>query len=183
MTSVLTVNRPRSRTLIHPGPPCPVRIQSLRSQSAAHIRLRLEPGRTLFDALVAPLADRGITSASTTILGGSFTNFEYCVAPPDPSGQAVIAYTAPIQVGGAFLIFGNATVGWSLAERPLVHCHAAFLTEDGRVKGGHVITERSVVGADPITVLVTSLDAFRLSQCFDPETNIPLLQPQGEPGP
>jgi predicted DNA-binding protein with PD1-like motif len=170
---------PRPRTLIHPGRFNPVRIQSMHATSARHFRLALQPGRSLFEALVRPLVEEGVENASTTILGGSFTQLYYCVAPPDPSGQAVIAYTRPIDAGAAFMIFGNATIGKSMDGAPLVHCHAAIRTGSGEVKGGHILTETCIVGRDPIPVLVTSLDAFELRQAFDPETNIPLLRPQG----
>lgn len=74
-------------------------------------------------------------------------------------------------------VFGNATLGKSLQNLPLVQCHAAIRTESGEVKGGHILTETSIVGSDPIPVLVTSLEAFELRQMFDPETNISLLLP------
>ncbi|WP_349643566.1 DUF296 domain-containing protein [Bradyrhizobium genosp. SA-3] len=137
----------------------------------------MEPGISLFDALVEPLARAGVASASMTILGGHFERLHYCVAPPDPSRQAVIAYANPIDAGRAYMIFGNATLGKSLQNRPLVHCHAAIRTESGEVKGGHILTETSIVGSDPIPVLVTSLEGFELRQMFDPETNISLLLP------
>lgn len=168
---------PRPRTMIHPGRFNPVRIQSLRSASGRHVRLALLPGVSLFDGLVKPLAERGITSASTTILGGYFDNLDYCVAPPDPKGEAVIAYTKPIPAGRSYMIFGNATLGVSMKGAPLVHCHAAIRTEAGEVKGGHILTDACIVGAAPIPVLVVSLDEFELRQDYDPETNIPLLQP------
>ncbi|MBP7002638.1 DUF296 domain-containing protein [Amaricoccus sp.] len=171
---------PRPRTLVHPGRFNPVRIQSQRSASGRHVRLALLPGVTLFDGLIQPLAALGITSASTTILGGFFDRLDYCVAPPDPEGSAVIAYTRPIPAGRACMIFGNATIGRSMKGAPLVHCHAAIRTEAGEVKGGHILTETCVVGRAPIPVLVTSLDEFELRQAFDPETNIPLLQPHRE---
>jgi predicted DNA-binding protein with PD1-like motif len=167
----------RPRTLIHPGRFNPVRIQSMRATSARHFRLTLQPGRSLFEALVRPLAEQGVENASTTILGGSFAQLHYCVAPPDPSGQAVIAYASPIDAGRAYMIFGNATLGKSVENLPLVHCHAAIRTEVGEIKGGHILTETCIVGSDPISVLVTSLDGFELRQVFDPETNISLLQP------
>lgn len=75
------------------------------------------------------------------------------------------------------MFFGNATLGKSLQNLPLVHCHAAIRTESGEIKGGHILTETCVVGSNPIPVLVTSLDGFELRQVFDPETNICLLQP------
>ncbi len=170
----------RPRMLIHPGPFNPVRIQSRRSTGGRHIRLNLIPGLSLFDAIVKPLAEIGVKSASTTILGGYFDDLDYCVAPPDPSRQAIIAYTNPIHAGHAYMIFGNATVGKNQNGDPIVHCHAAIRTECGSIKGGHIITQTCVVGPKPISVLVTSLDGFELRVTYDPETNIPLLLPREE---
>jgi hypothetical protein len=177
VTEISKTHYPRPRTFIHPGRFNPVRIQSLRSSTARHVRLALMPGLSLYDGLVKPLAAIGITSASTTILGGYFAKLQYCVAPPDPSGNAVVAYGKPIRAGRSYMIFGNATLGRSMKGEPLVHCHAAIRTESGVVKGGHILTESCIVGPDEIPVLVTSLDAFELRQAFDPETNMPLLQP------
>lgn len=177
MASRITTESPRPRTLIHPGAFNPVRIQSRHSMRARHVRLALPPGRSLFEALVRPLAELGITSASTTILGGFFEQLQFCVAPPDPSGRAVIAYTHPRAAGRCAMVFGNATLGKDAEGRPLVHCHAAIRMEDGEVRGGHVIAQGTIVGPEPISVLVTSLEGFELRLAFDPETNIPLLQP------
>jgi hypothetical protein len=171
---------PRPRMLVHPGRHNPVRINSLRSASGRHVRLSLAPGSSLYGGLITALADVGITNASTTILGGDFEALQYCVAPPDPTGQAVIAYGKPINAGCAYMVFGNATIGKSSTGQPLVHCHAVIRTESGAVKGGHILTERCIIGAKPISVLVISLDDFELRQAYDPETNIPLLQPFAE---
>ena len=81
---------PRPRTLVHPGRFNPVRIQMRQAAQARHIRLALQPGLSLLAALVEPLAAAGVTSASTTILGGFFDRLDYCVAPPDPEGRAII---------------------------------------------------------------------------------------------
>lgn len=51
-----TSSTPRPRTLIHPGRFNPVRIQSMHAPSARHFRLTLQPGVSLFDGLVKPLA-------------------------------------------------------------------------------------------------------------------------------
>jgi predicted DNA-binding protein with PD1-like motif len=171
---------PRSRTLIHPGAFNPVRIQSKLSQRARHVRLALQPGTSLFDGLVTPLLSLGIQSASMTILGGYFDTLQYCVAPPDPKHEAVIRYSEPIDAGRTYMVFGNATMGKGMDGRPIVHCHAAIRTAQGASKGGHIITQNAIVGPAPIPVLVTSLDGFDLRVAFDPETNIPLIQPLQE---
>lgn len=171
---------PRPRTLIHPGRASGNRFQTEASMQGQHYLLRLEPGRSLYDAMIEPLARHRVQFASTTILGGWFETLDYCVAPPDPSGQAVIAYTRPIAAGAAHMVFGNATIGVDTARRPLVHCHAAICTADGVLRGGHILTERSIIGPQPISVLVTAFAGFELRQAYDEETNIPLLRPEKE---
>ena len=172
-----TPRYPRARTLQHPGRFNPVRIQSRSGSGGRHIRLALQPGRDLFSALIEPLAELDITNASTTILAGFFETMVYCVAPPDPAGKAVIAYSAPRDAGPSTLVFGNATIGKAMNGEPLVHCHAAIRTATGELRGGHILTDRCMIAHQPISVLVTELAGIDLRQTFDPETNIPLIQP------
>jgi predicted DNA-binding protein with PD1-like motif len=169
---------PRSRTLVHPGPFNPVRIQARQSRSATHIRLALAPNADIFTAIVGPLNSMGIHSASITLLGGTLQAAHYCVAPPDPSGNAVIAYTPAISAGRAYLIFGNATVGKNSKGAPIVHCHAVIQTESGAIRGGHLFADNCIVGDEPIYALVTSIDDFQLIVTPDLETNISLIQPR-----
>jgi len=177
MTPDGVVKRKQPRFLRQPGPFNPIRIKMESSPFGRHIRLSLKPGETLFDAIVKPLAELNVRAASMTILGGAFETLDYCVAPPDPEGDAVVAYSKPITAGQSYMIFGNATLGISIEEKPLVHCHAVIRTESGDVMGGHIVTEQAVVGNNPISVLVISLEGFELHQAYDEETKISLLQP------
>jgi hypothetical protein len=165
------------RYLRQPGRFNPVRIKSIAIPVARHVRLLLQPGQNLYDAIVRPLASIGIQDASTTILGGWFQDLYYCVAPPDPEKRTVIVYSNPRHAGYSNMVFGNATLGRSLTGEPLVHCHAAVMTESGEVMGGHIVTEKTIVGPNPISVLVTAFEGFELHQSFDEETGIPLFQP------
>ena len=169
----------RPRLLRHPGPFNPLRIKAESSTYAIHIRLSLKPGETLFDAIVKPLSELDIHDASTTILRGAFEKLYYCVAPPDPEKHTAVAYSKPRDAGRAYMIFGNATLGRSIKGEPLVHCHAVVRTACGDVMGGHIITEQSIVGSKPISVLVTSIEGIELRQAFDEETRFSLLQPYG----
>lgn len=167
----------RTRTLAHPGRYNPIRINQMTSRAGKHIRLSLQPGVSIFDGLVSSLAEMGIHSASTTILGGYLDTLEYCVAPPDAKGAALIAYSAPLRAGKCEFIFGNATIGESADGQPMVHCHAVIRTKSGQLQGGHILTDTAVVSQRPMIVLVTSIDEFSIKQVFDPETQIPLFQP------
>jgi predicted DNA-binding protein with PD1-like motif len=168
---------PRARTLVHPGPVGPIRIEHRHANRARHFRLGLAPGRTMQDAIIEPLMRLGVRAASMTILGGQLEKLLYCVAPPDPTGERVANYTRPLAAGAATLIFGNATLGTNSRGEPVVHCHAAFVCEDGSVRGGHVVVDRSVVAAAPMTVLATSLDGIELRITQDEETHMPLMRP------
>ena len=168
---------PRPRTLVHPGPVGPIRIEHRHANLGRHFRLGLEPGGTLQDAIIEPLMGLGVQAASMTLLGGRLARLLYCVAPPDPSGERVANYTRPIDAGAATLIFGNATLGKSARGEPVVHCHATFVCEDGRVRGGHIVVDRSSVGDATIPVLATSLDGIELRITQDEETHMPLMRP------
>ena len=178
MTEYTTASAlPRARTLVHPGPAGPIRIEHRHANQARHFRLGLAPGRTMEDAIIEPLLVLGVRSASMTLLGGRLERLLYCVAPPDPTGERVANYTRPIDAGAATLIFGNATLGKSARGGPIVHCHATFVCADGRVRGGHIVVDRSVVGGAPLPVLVTSLDGIELRITQDDETHMPLMRP------
>ena len=168
---------PRARTLVHPGPVGPIRIEHRHANQARHFRLGLQPGRTMEDAIIEPLTRLGVRSASMTLLGGKLEKLLYCVAPPDPTGERVANYTRPIAAGAATLIFGNATLGKSARGEPIVHCHATFVCADGSVRGGHIVVDRSTIASAPIAVLVTSLDGIELRITQDEETHMPLMRP------
>jgi predicted DNA-binding protein with PD1-like motif len=168
---------PRPRTLVHPGPVGPIRIEHRHANRGRHFRLGLEPGRTMQDAIIEPLLRLGVQAASMTILGGRLERLLYCVAPPDPTGERVANYTRPIEAGAATLIFGNATLGKNGRGEAIVHCHATFVCEDGNVRGGHIVVDRSLVADTPIAVLATSLDGIELRITQDEETHMPLMRP------
>ncbi len=171
---------PGPHSLVHPGPLNPVRIKSMHCERGRHVRLSLSPGLSLYDALVAPLARAGIENASTTLLGGHLESVDYCVAPPDPSGTAVAAYTTPIHADNAYLVFGNATLGKDASGEAVVHCHAAIMTGNGEVRGGHILPHSCIIGRHPIVALVTSLEGFELRVTYDAETNLSFFLPTGE---
>ena len=48
------------------------------------------------------------------------------------------------------------------------------------MRGGHVLTEKAIVGASPVKVVATALDGFDLRISLDEETRMPLLRPTTE---
>lgn len=171
---------PRPRTLVHPGTYGAVRIEHMQADRGRHFRLSLPPGRSLYDSIVEALASVDVHNASMTLLDGDLESLSFCLARPDVSGGVVAAYSAPEVVQSARFIFGNATLGKSPAGSPVIHCHAVFRTAQGDVRGGHLLTDKAIVGATPVKVVATALDGFDLRISFDEETRMPLLRPQTE---
>jgi predicted DNA-binding protein with PD1-like motif len=169
---------PRARTVVHPGPYGPVRIAHMHADKGRHLRLSLPAGHALYDSLVRALAAEDVASASMTLIDGDLEQLSFCTARPDPSGRLLATYGAPEALRNARLIFGNATLGRSASGSPVVHCHGAFCEADGRVRGGHILTERTVVGCIPVTVVVTAFDSFDLRVSYDEETRMPLMRPE-----
>lgn len=169
---------PRARTVVHPGPYGPVRITHMHADQARHFRLSLPAGQMLYDSLVQMLAKEGVTSASMTLIDGELEDMAFCMALPDPSGRVLATYGAPERLRGARLIFGNATLGRSARGSAIVHCHGAFCLADGRIRGGHILTDRTRVGCIPVTAVVTTLDSFDLRMSYDEETRMPLMHPE-----
>lgn len=172
------VGTPRSRTFAHPGPYGGVRIDHKQAVQGRHFRFTLPQGHSLFDSIVDALSSVDVHNASMTLMGGNLDELSFCLAPPDTSRRVVATYTAPEVVRSAQFIFGNATLGKSAAGAPVIHCHAVFRMADGAVCGGHLLTERAFVGANPVRIIATSLDGFELRISFDEETQMPLMRPK-----
>lgn len=167
----------RPRTLVHPGPVAPLRLEQGVARGQRQWRLTLAPGQVLLPALTGALATLRVHSAALALLGGELQTVAYCLPIPDPEGQVIATYGAPRVVHDAGLLRGSATLGQTADGAPVVHCHATFADAEGVVRGGHVLTERSVVGLRPVTVLVTALDGIELHLGFDPETRLHMLRP------
>lgn len=111
------------------------------------------------------------------LMGGDLAEVAYCLPVPDPAGQLMATYGEPIVLQGVSLLRGSATLGQDEQGAPVIHCHASFADAQGRVRGGHVLTPRTVVGQRPVTVLVSVLDGVALRLGFDDETRLHMLKP------
>lgn len=171
---------PRPSTIVHPGPCGAVRIDHMQAARGRHVRLCLPQGCSLHDAIVEGLSSVDVRNASMTLLDGDLEQLSFCLARPDPTGKRVAVYGAPEVIRSARFIFGNATLGKSPTGAPVIHCHAVFRTADGAIRGGHLLTEQTIVGASPVKVVATAIDGFDLRIGFDEETRMPLLRPRAE---
>lgn len=167
----------RPRTMVHPGPMAPLRLEHVAACGQRQWRLTLAPGQVLLSALTGAMARQGVQAAALALLGGELQTVAYCLPIPDPEGLVIATYGAPLVLHNAALLRGSATLGQNAEGAPVVHCHATFADAQGTVRGGHVLTDRTVVGARPVTVVATALEGMDLRLGFDPETRLQMLRP------
>ena len=167
----------RPRAMVHPGPVAPLRLEHVAARGQSQWRLQLAPGQVLLQALTQALSALGVQTAALALLGGELQTVVYCLPIPDPEGQVIATYGAPLVLHDATLLRASATLGQGADGAPVMHCHATFADAQGAVRGGHVLPDRTVVGRRPLTVLVTALDGIDLRLGFDPETRLQMLRP------
>ncbi|MFC4275055.1 PPC domain-containing DNA-binding protein [Achromobacter aloeverae] len=167
------------RMLRHPGPLPATRWTSVENPGGPSLRLELPAGETLYDALVLPLRARGVVACAINLLDGHFTRGAYCLARPEPDIAQVIAYTAPIMVDRALRLIGaGATLGEDEHGAPLLHCHGLLVDAEGRLIGGHLLTERCVIDEGGCVAYVHALRATRLTRRYDPHIQLAVFQPE-----
>lgn len=173
----------RPRTMVHPGPRAEVRLEQVAASGARQMRIALTAGTNLHEGLTQALAATGVQAAAMALMGGDLHEVAYCLPIPDPEGQVIATYGEPHVLQGASLLRGSATLGRDAQGAPVIHCHASFCDADGAVRGGHLLTQRTVVGRQPVTVLVSVLEGVALRLGFDPETRLNMLRPSAQTTP
>ncbi len=169
------------RTLCHPGPPDPVRIDAIRAEPHA-LRFTLPAGQTLAQALTAPVVAAGFQCATVTVRDAAVNPFRYVMPNPSPDAAHVAWFSATQAPAGVSRIEqANVTVGWTDGA-PSIHCHAVWREPDGQRRGGHILPTETCL-SEPTEATAWGFRNVRIETKPDAETNFTLFQPQGEADP
>ena len=182
MTASIGEIRREARLWRQPGPVHFDRFEIGSEPSVGSSRATLAPGKTLIEAIseiVARSTDGAHQSASLVLMGGELERCVFCLAHRDRTGRTVATYTPMQHWTGVQIIDGSATFGRSTSRELLVHCHAWFVDQGGKVSGGHLDPHNSIVGAKGLTVRVTQFANIELQQTPDAETNHAVFMPVG----
>ena len=165
------------RSLKQPGPSSPRRVFPQVAPTADQLSVWLAPG-VMFDAVVDSMATNGFNHAGLQIFDGDLAVAFYQVAPPDPTGEKVVAYGPPIPLpGGARIVMASITLGRTVDGKPILHCHGVLRDRQGKLYGGHIPTDLCVIGAEGVSAWAgVSKDAGFIVRP-DTETGFSLLVP------
>jgi hypothetical protein len=173
---------PTIRTLRQPGPVHPNRTDRCRGDMVP-LRYTLQPGRTLNEAVTASLVEAGFQCGTVVVQDLAVGPFRYVMPGPADDDSHVAYFSAPQAPQGITRIErANLTFGW-IDGKPFVHCHAVWVEQDGRRRGGHILPNETAV-AEPGEADAWGFRGVRIEASPDPETNFTLFQPSGgEAGP
>jgi predicted DNA-binding protein with PD1-like motif len=165
----------KMRRIEQPGPPATERIQWVEARGRA-FSFTLEAGVPLLEAARRGFAEAGFAGGVLNMQGGALGPFAYVMPALSKTPEHAAFYSDTFRPNGITrLKMGAMTLG----ERdgaPFFHCHGLWREADGRLNGGHILPEETVV-AEPFEVDAFGIDGAIFLAESDPETNFKLFGP------
>ena len=167
------------RSLRQPGPAAAERSESFAAAGRV-IDYTLRPGRSLNEALTAPLVAAGMRAGAIVFGGCALAPFRYVLPGPARNPAHVAWFSDPHTPRGdpaarTGVERANATFGWRDGT-PFVHCHGVWTEPDGARRGGHMLPDETFIAAAG-PARAWALADVAISVDPDPETNFPLFHP------
>ena len=163
------------RSILQPGPPVPERIQWVEARGRA-FAFTLQAGLPLLEAARRGFAEAGFSGGVLSMRGGALGPLAYVMPALSKTGANAAFYSDTFRPSGITqLKFAAMTLG----ERdgaPFFHCHGLWTETDGRLHGGHILPEESIV-AEPFAVEAFGIDGAAFTADVDTETNFKLFGP------
>jgi predicted DNA-binding protein with PD1-like motif len=163
------------RSITQPGPPIAERIQWVEVRGRA-FSFALEAGLPLLETASRGFAAQGFTGGTLNMTGGALGPFGYVMPALSKTGENAAFYSDTFRPAGVTqLKLATMTLG----ERdgaPFFHCHGLWREADGRISGGHMLPEETVI-AEPFEVQAFGIDGAAFTAAVDPETRFKLFGP------
>jgi predicted DNA-binding protein with PD1-like motif len=163
------------RSIKQPGPPTGERIQWIEVRGRA-FTFTLEAGLPLLEAARRGFAAEGFASGTLNIKSGSLGPFGYVMPALSKTGENAAFYSDTFRPSGVTQLRLAAMTLGQRDGAPFFHCHGLWREADGRVSGGHMLPEETVV-AEPFDVEAFGIDGAMFEAEPDPETRFKLFGP------
>src|SRR5262245_42402793 len=158
------------RRIEQPGPSVAERIQCVEARGRA-FSFTMENGIPLLEAAQRGFAAEGFAGGVLNMRGGALGPFAYVMPALSKTPEHAAFYSDTFRPAGVTrLKMGAMTLG----ERdgaPFFHCHALWTEAGGRVNGGHILPEETVV-AESFEGDAFGIDGAMFLDEHDPETGV-----------
>jgi predicted DNA-binding protein with PD1-like motif len=163
------------RSIVQPGSPIPERIQWVEARGRAFLAT-LEAGLPLLEAARRAFAAEGFAGGVLSFKGGALGPFAYVMPALSRTGDNAAFYSDTFRPDGVTrLKIGAMTLG-QRDGAPFFHGHALWTEAGGRINGGHILPEETII-AEPFEVEAFGLDGAMFTAEPDSETNFKLFGP------
>jgi predicted DNA-binding protein with PD1-like motif len=163
------------RSVTQPGPVMPERIQWVEARGRA-FSFTLKAGLPLLEAAHQGFAAQGFAGGTLNFEGGALGPFAYVMPALSKNGENAAFYSDIFRPPGVTrLSIGAMTLGRRDAA-PFFHCHALWREADGRINGGHILPEETIV-AESFEAQAFGIDGAIFTAELDAETNFRLFGP------
>jgi predicted DNA-binding protein with PD1-like motif len=167
------------RSIVQPGAPIPERIQWVEARGRAFVAT-LAAGLPLLEAARRAFAAEGFAGGVLNFRSGALGPFAYVMPALSRTGDNAAFYSDTYRPEGVTrLKVGAMTVG-QRDGAPFFHGHALWTEASGRMNGGHILPEETII-AEPFAVDAFGLDGAMFTAEPDPETNFKLFGPLPSP--
>jgi len=167
------------RRVDQPGPPAPERIQWVEARGRA-FSFTLPAGVPLLEAARRGFADAGFTSGTLNIKSGALGPFAYVMPALSRTGENAAFYSDIFRPASVTQLKMAAMTLGVRDGAPFFHCHAMWREADGKVNGGHILPEETIV-AETFEAEAFGIDGALFTAEPDPETNFKLFGPVERP--
>jgi predicted DNA-binding protein with PD1-like motif len=164
-----------TRRIAQPGPIAAERIQWVEARGRA-FSFTLEAGLPLLEAARRGFAAEGFSSGTLNIESGALGPLAYVMPALSRTGDNAAFYSDTFRPRGVTRLKMAAMTLGQRGGAAFFHCHGIWREADGRVNGGHILPEETVV-AEPFAVEAFGLDGGAFVAAPDPETNFTLFGP------
>jgi predicted DNA-binding protein with PD1-like motif len=153
----------------------PERIQWVEARGR-NFCFTMAAGIPLLEAARRGFAAQGFAGGTLNIKSGALCPFAYVMPALSTTGEHAAFYSKTFRPEGqTWLKQATMTLG-ARDVAPFFHCHGFWLEAYGRVNGGHILPEETVVAA-PFEVEAFGIDGAAFKAEPDPETNFKLFGP------
>jgi len=163
------------RRIEQPGPPAAERIQCVEARGRP-FSFTMQAGMPLLEAARRGFAAEGFSGGVLNMRSGALGPFAYVMPALSKTPQHAAFYSDTFRPAGVTRLKAGAM---TLGERdgaPFFHCHALWTEAGGRVNGGHILPEETVV-AEPFEADAFGIDGAIFLAEPDPETGFKLFGP------
>lgn len=158
-----------------PGPALEPRILAVAARGRS-FTFDLEPGLPLLEAVRRGFAAEDFTSGVVELGAVALSPFAYVMPALSKDGKNAAFYSEIFRPAGVSRLEAGAMTFGLRDGAPFFHCHALWQEADGRITGGHILPEETVV-AGKITVSALGFDGAGFEGNPDPETNFKIFGP------